>query len=130
MRKFQRRRPLRLLLYSWPAFFVIAILAGFVGRAAWIAYGNARVARESYSAARASREETESRENDLRQKLNELSSPYGIEKELRARYSLRKPGEAVVIFVRPEEKAAAPVVHDSSFFAVWRDWIRAFLPSL
>ncbi|MBI2039038.1 MAG: hypothetical protein HYT22_02045 [Candidatus Niyogibacteria bacterium] len=129
MRKFQQRLSFRSFLYSWPFVLGLAALLFFLGRAAWNAYEKLGLAKNVYADARASRLEIEKKHADLTERLGELSSPYGLERELRERYGLHKPGEEVVIFVRRTPPDGAPA-RAADGAPSWRERLRTWIPTL
>lgn len=101
----------------------------FLGRAAWNAAEKWSFAEDVYEAASAARLRAEQKHDELARQLAELSSPYGLERELRERYGLRTPDEKTVIFVRRPPQDAAPASMTGST-RPWLERLRAWIPTL
>ena len=54
---------------------------------------------EMFSGVDARLEQAKTQEQDLSEKMNYLTNPANLEKELRARFNYAKPGETMVIIV-------------------------------
>ena len=121
------RRAHRPFMYSWPALLVLGVFVVFAGRATWNAFQGVRAAESHLRDTRERREAMERRRDDLTARVKELSNSYGLEKELRERYSLRKPGEEVVIFIRRQPEA--PDATEASLVSWW-ERLRTFIPTL
>ncbi len=127
MRKIQRQHWARSFLYSWPVLALLAFVAALIARPAFRSYEGLRAAEAAYAAAHNHKTEIESRQADLEQRVSELSTPGGLEKELRERYGLRKPGEETVFFVdRPAQSASSSALGPET---LW-DRLETFLSSL
>ncbi|MEK7566933.1 MAG: hypothetical protein AAB527_02255 [Patescibacteria group bacterium] len=104
MKSFQNRNFNRRLMYSWPAVAVIFLVAVFLGQAAVRSYITASRTRSAYLEVKKDREELTAERADLEKKLDYLSTSYGLERELRRKFGLVKPGERLVVMVdRPQE---------------------------
>lgn len=110
MRDFQNRNFKRRLVYSWPVAAAVFLLAVFLGQAAVRSYLVARNTKSAYTEARKDREDLEAKRVELDKTLDYLSTPYGLERELRRKFGLAKPGEHLIVIVdrteeiEPEEK--------------------------
>ncbi len=77
------------------AFVLLFLLA----RAAWNVHHSANSVSTKLSQAQAEEDKLESEKSDLSGKIAELSSPSGIESELRMKYRAVKDGELVAVIV-------------------------------
>lgn len=99
---FQERKEAGRLLASWPVLF---LLGTFIVLTAWGVLKTAMRYREiSKGIAEIDKNISE---NDISRKgferrTSELQTPEGLEKEARARFNLKKPGEEVVIFLNSD----------------------------
>ncbi len=104
MRRFQNRNLGRRIAYSWPAIAVLFLAVVFLGKSALNAYLSAASTRASYIEIKNKREDLLVKNAGLEERLAYLSSPYGLERELRRKFGLIKPGEEALIIVdRPKE---------------------------
>jgi len=99
LREFQERKALWKILASWPAILLLGTLLIFAGIgffkifSRYLKIKHDVVALEERIVAQgASRQDFEARA------LN-LATPEGLEKEARARFNLKKPGEEVIVFL-------------------------------
>ncbi|MCH7883463.1 hypothetical protein IIA95_03550 [Patescibacteria group bacterium] len=99
MKRFQKHYFLKNIKYSWPVLFALAILIFFMGRATLSAYLRSRVATQAYLDIKQKREELSHKHAALEKKLRYLSSSYGLEKELREQFGVKRPDEEVIIIV-------------------------------
>jgi len=124
MQRFQRRNFLRRIIYSWPVVLVLTLLFIFIGRATFHAYLRARIANQTYLGVRQEREELSGKQDALEKKLTYLSSPYGLKKELRQRFSVKKPDEKLIIIIdRPISESETPSEESVSR---WKNFLDVF----
>lgn len=119
MRKFQNQDPVRKIIYSWPAIFVLFLAAVFLGKSAINTHFNASLTRATYLDVRSKHEDLLVKKTDLEKRLDYLSSAYGLERELRRKFGLVKPGEELMIIVDRPQENERPVDGDnlSAFFS-------------
>ena len=118
MQNFQNRSFKRKIMYSWPVVAAVFLVAAFLGQAAARSYFAARNTRLTYEEAKKDREEVGAQRTELEKRLDYLSSPYGLERELRRKFGLAKPGESLMIIVdRPKETVFEEKNNFSSFVA-------------
>src|SRR3989338_10957823 len=119
MQIFQNRNFIRRVMYSWPVVVLVFSAAVFVGQSALRSYLGAKHARSAYFEVKKEREDLAAQRADLEKRLNYLSTPYGLEKELRRKFGLVKPGEELMIIVDRPQENERPVDGDnlSAFFS-------------
>ena len=66
------------------------------------------------------------RENDLTGKIDELETENGLEKEIRERFPVIKPGEEVIMIVKDEEDGSSgnDVSSDDGWWSRFVKWIK------
>src|SRR3989344_8018220 len=100
MDRFQNQTSFRRFLYSRPAAAVLAVLLGW---STIQSYLRVRSAGRVYQEVKEEREGLVLKKNQLSDRLNYISSPYGLEKELRRKFNLILPGEELLVVVdRPQ----------------------------
>ena len=103
MDRFQNRTSFRRFLHSRPAAAVFAVLVFLLGWSAVKSYLGVRSAGRVYQEVKAEREELVLEKNRLADRLSYISSPYGLEKELRRKFNFILPGEELLVVVdRPQ----------------------------
>ena len=108
MQRFQNRNLGPRIAYSWPAIAVLFLAVVFLGKSAVNAYLGATNTHASYIEIKNKREDLLAKNADLEKRLDYLSNPYGLERELRRKFGLIKPGEEALIIVdRPKENQPA-----------------------
>ncbi len=84
---------------------LLAGAAFFAVRGTWSMYGKLSAAGESSSAAAHELRDLQVRQIRIQADIERLSSPRGVEGELRERYGLAKPGEGVIQVVESQSSA-------------------------
>ncbi|MEK7599187.1 MAG: hypothetical protein AAB474_01905 [Patescibacteria group bacterium] len=127
MRSFQRQSLIRKIIFSRPLIILLAVLAAFIVRFAFQNYLSFSAVNEAYLKVKKDREELSRKKDDLESRLEYLSSPYGLEKELRRRFSLKKPDEELAIIVdrqaqNPENKAGSSETLRQKFYDFFKNF--------
>jgi cell division protein FtsB len=99
MRSFQRQSLSRKIIFSWPSVILLSVLAALIARLAFQSYLSFSAVSDAYLKIKKDREELSQKKDDLESRLSYLSSPYGLEKELRRRFNLKKPDEELAIII-------------------------------
>lgn len=87
-------------LISSPITLVLAlVLLVFLTRAAWNVHRSADVASAKLSQAQSEVDDLKAQQSNLSEKINYLSTPAGVETELRTKYRAVKQGESVAVIV-------------------------------
>jgi len=103
MDRFQNQTSFRRFFYSRPAAAVLAVLVVLLGWSTIQSYLRVRSAGRVYQEVKEEREGLVLKKNQLSDRLNYISSPYGLEKELRRKFNLILPGEELLVVVdRPQ----------------------------
>lgn len=103
-------------LYSLPALFLLFLAVFFLGRAAFKAYLGASGVYGVYAEVRAERQELLYKRSELENRLAYLSTPKGLEKELRREFGLASPGESLVTIITRENPNVIPEAGTLSSF--------------
>ena len=108
---------------------MLAILIFFTGRATFSAYLRSRVATQAYLDVKQKREELSHKHAVLERKLRYLSSPYGLEKELRERFGAKRADEEVIIIVdRPAPESEDFAAKQASIWQMIYQMIKKIIP--
>ena len=105
MRSFQERKLANRVLYSWPVLFLAGALAavsfwGVLRNTLTYMEMRREVASEEKKLA-----DYEGSKRRFEEQLSALDPPEGLEKEARARFNLKKPGERVAVFLDSDPPA-------------------------
>lgn len=106
MRNFQNVKTAR-WFYSFPILIVIFLGIIFLGQSSLKAYSRARGARAVYIEVSGDYEKLALKRTDLEKRLAYLSTPYGLEKELRRQFGLAKDGEGLITIIDRHLQAAS-----------------------
>ena len=87
------------LLASPVTLIIVLVIFVVLARAAWAMIGRAKLANERLSQAQAQYAKLEDSQAKLSNEVTELSSPGGIEADLREKYHAVTPGESVAVIV-------------------------------
>ena len=115
-----KRRIRRFVASPW----VLAVLCALIVIAAWNTldmYKKWRLSEEALEQARASYGSLEARAGFLDTKIGELSTEAGIEAEVRERFGVAKPGEAVIVVLSDDDEHEF-VEEDEGWWARVRGW--------
>jgi len=99
MREFRERSYFRKIFFSRPVFLLLLCAVVFIGLSVFEAYKKSRVAILKNEEVTREMEELLRKKEGLESNINRLKVPEGIEKELREKFQLKKPGEEFVVIV-------------------------------
>jgi len=117
MREFQERKKFRKIFLSKPAFALLLCLIVLLAFPIYRMYEKSRQAVLKNGAVENEIADLEQRKKDLEAKVDRLRSEAGVEKELRARFQIEKPGEKyVVILENPNQPPEKPAEQKPGFF--------------
>ncbi len=116
MSAFDEKRRLKRFLYSWPALLFLVGMVGWLASGVWGIYAKERLTRATLESRQEELAEVEGRERELATSINELKTPRGVEKELREKFEVARPGEGVLVIVEgpPHERDEG-----ASSFGIW-----------
>jgi cell division protein FtsB len=116
----RRKKKVRRLLFSRLSIILLLILVFFVGRATWRMYEKAINTRADLALVEAHYNDLESRERELSEKLKELNTEKGVEREIRDTYGVVKENEGVIILVEEEEEDEVKERENNKDFPWWK----------
>lgn len=107
----------------WALTVVLALIAVVVGMSAWRVFGTLAHVRGERIEVEKERDTLVTRIGELKAAVGELGTERGMEKEIRSRYPLVKPGEVEFVFV---DKTDESIVDTSTTTreSVWGKLIR------
>ncbi|OGZ06401.1 MAG: hypothetical protein A2942_00965 [Candidatus Lloydbacteria bacterium RIFCSPLOWO2_01_FULL_50_20] len=111
----RQRTKLRRVLYAKPTIIAVAILVALLLHPVWGMYKKSRDAIARRDKAETELSSLTAREIELDLDIARLSTPGGVEAEIRERFMVAKEGEKVMIIAEPDaEKAHTVTVPDDS----------------
>jgi cell division protein FtsB len=111
----QQKRKFRNIIYHRVTLAMLFLLVLLVLHSTWRVYVKKRESISLMNASTARLSELESRNDELDQKIKKLQTVSGVEEEIRAKFSVAKESENMVIIVR-EEKATSSQQNKSAGF--------------
>ena len=128
MKKFEEKRKFRRALYSRPSVALLVLASIFIGSEIWGWYGKYSESGENRAIAERKLVRLKYRENQLRAEIAALKTEQGIEREIRTKFGLVRPGERVIVVVPAPEnpKQSASAIEGGVFNRVWGRIIEVF----
>lgn len=106
MREFQIRKQIRHIL-AWPLVVCLLVAVLWISYAAIVEYAGVRDARAAREKVERELAEINQKRDTLENKMRELSSDTGMEKVLKERLNVAKPGEHLLVVVKDSGNANA-----------------------
>ena len=97
MKEFQRKNDIKKVIYSRFVLALILIVLFFFVKATIDFYQKAAESKKRKERAETELLELQKRKENLENKIQSLSSPVGVEKELREKFDLVKEGEETIL---------------------------------
>ncbi len=116
MLDFQQKRKVRSLMYNRITIGILSVIILLVLHSTWVVY---RKKVESERMKQASLKNVESlrlRDQELQEKIDRLSTKQGIEEEVRAKFSVAKYEENIVIIVQDEIASTGEKIKKQGFW--------------
>ncbi len=116
MLDFQQKRKVRSLMYNRITIGILSVIILLVLHSTWVVY---RKKVESERMKQASLNNVESlrlRDQELQEKIDRLSTKQGIEEEVRAKFSVAKDEENIVIIVQDEIASTGEKIKKQGFW--------------
>jgi len=103
-----------------PLMMLIALaLLFFLARAAWNVHKSADSVSVKLSQAQAEEEKLKAEQSDLSAQVYKLSTPSGLESELRTKYRAVKEGESVAVIVNDDQATSSSATNTSTTNGWW-----------
>jgi cell division protein FtsB len=116
MRELEHRQKMKRRLYSYPALGALVIMAIALGRGAYLMMEKERESSREAAALEANVLTLSSREAELKQEIEKLETPSGIEEEIKSKFNVAREGESVAIIVDPKALEATTTPEEESWF--------------
>lgn len=117
----KKRKTIERFLYSKITLSLLLFAAAFLAVSVWGVYEKERGTAEVRKKRAEELSNLRAREAELSSEIERLSTPEGIEMEIREKYELGKEGERVVVVIDPAGEDANVAGAEE------RGWFRAFL---
>ncbi|MFC1756609.1 hypothetical protein ACFLZC_00405 [Patescibacteria group bacterium] len=126
MRELKQKNRLNKILFSRPVFAICLVVVVMYSVSLYKIYTRSRQASLRNDLVKEEIKDMEGRKNDLGANIGKLRTDEGIEKELRKKFQVKKPGEDYVIIIDKNEEeegkdlSSEVLAKEESFFKkVW-----------
>ncbi len=124
MMDFQQKRKVRKALYSRITIFLLLIAVIFLARATYHIYTTEKISAENYASVLKNYNNLETQKAALRSEINKLSTESGQEEEIRSKFSVAKPNEAVVLVINGTSSNPASSTNQNT--SLWQKFLNLF----
>jgi cell division protein FtsB len=104
---------------DWLIIGILVLILLVVARATWGLYWKNQRALSNLRSSALRFDKLTEREVILRDKIERLKTPRGIEEEIRNNFPVAKPGERVINFVEEDEKSSLPATTTKKWWQIW-----------
>ena len=123
MLDFQQKRKIRSIIYHRVTLIALFLLVLLMLHSTWNVYNKKSDSENMKNVSFKNVEELRGRSDDLRVKIDRLSTEAGIEEEIRSRFSVAKANEAMVIVVDDDTSKASTTPTGNGF---WQKFLSLF----
>lgn len=102
MRELEQRQRRKRRLYSWPVLVLFLFVTFMFVRGTYGVFKKKFESQHDLQALEAQKQSLDAEQSELSNNIASLQTESGIEKEVKEKYNVAKPGEHVVILVDPE----------------------------
>lgn len=125
MLEFQEKRKVRKFLYSKITLVILAIIIILLLVSVFNVYKKQKVTRDNLAKTRSVLVGLEARERMLSSEIERLGTVNGIEKEIREKYDMVKPGEEVIVIIDSNSENSTSITPVST--SLWqkiKNWLQ------
>ena len=120
MLDFQQKRKLRAVMYHKATLVLLSLLVLFFIHSTWLVYQKKIASEELKVASLQNVSELQLRNKELESKISRLSTPAGVEEEIRSKFTVAKENEAMVIVVDDNSQNMPTTSQKQSFWQkIW-----------
>ena len=128
MKEFQQKQENRSKLYSKYSLFILFVLIILAAKGILSISAKERGSREEMISTQSKEAGLEKRYNNLQSRVSDLKTGEGVEKEIRSKFDVVKPGEHVILVV--DKEVPQSTEQDPSFFKkIWNGMVHVFKKS-
>ena len=120
MLDFQQKRKVRSVIYHKATLVVLFLIVLLLARSTWLVWGKKQESEEMRRVSSQNVEELRARNDNLQSKIGKLDTNSGVEQEIRAKYSVVKEGENMVVVVEDPDSKSATTTQEMGFWKkIW-----------
>ena len=107
-------------MYHRATLIILLLLVFLALRSNWIIYEKKRASDELKESSQARVDELKNRANEIEAKIEHLSTPSGVEDEIRSKFNVAKEGENIVIVLEDDSLDASSTQSKIGFWTkIW-----------
>jgi len=122
MEDFRTKKKIRKRLYSRGVFILLIVVTVLLLKGTWGAWDKQAESKENLKKVEGSLLEARAREEKLGTSIEGLQTPQGLEKEIRGRFSVAKPGEEVILIVEENASEDEGTLANRPWWKKVKDW--------
>ena len=120
MKEFQTKRRWRRILFSWPVIAALLLIIIWLFSLTAREYLAVKAVKKENAALEKELISLEEKNKTMEERLKNMNSAAGLEKIIRERFNVKKPGEEVLVVLNKEEKEAGGESEKRGFFnSLW-----------
>lgn len=123
MYEFQQKRKVRQIIYSKWSLLFLAVIVILLAKGNWGVIRKELGSRQNLNNVEKELLLVKEKETELRSNIYKLNTPEGVESEIRSRFSVKKPGEEVVLIVEPSNSTSTQDQSNSFWSKIGR-WFK------
>ena len=112
---FQQKNKIRRILYSRPVVIIIVIIALYSLYSTWSIYEKMVQSREAMEKSEKELLTLATKNNQLDADISQLQTSDGVEKEIRNKFGVAKPGENMAVIVSDDDASSSATSTHQSF---------------
>ena len=124
MQSFQRKKKLSQIIYSPITLVILLVVVALLGRSTLRVFLKERESAQNLAEAKEELQKLQNKQEDLDQDIKRLSTPEGVEEELRSKYAIKKGDEALVVIV--DDKASTTEATSTAKQSWWQNFLGYF----
>ena len=124
MLDFQQKRKVRKVLYSRLTIFLLFVAVLFLIRATYHIYTTEKISADNYAAVLKNFNDLKARQAMLGSQIDRLSTESGQEEEIRSKFSVAKPGEAVITVISSTSSPSVDLTNSGT--GLWQKFLGLF----
>ena len=113
---FRQKNKFRKFFYSPVVVVIFVIIASYTLYSTWSLYLKLAQSRQDLEKSQKQLLALASKNNQLDSQINELQTDQGVEKEIRSKFGIAKPGENMAVIVSDGETSTTSDSNNESFF--------------
>lgn len=124
MEDFKRKKNIKKKVYSRTSFFVLLVISIFLLKGAYGVLQKQIESKENLAHVEQRLLEAQERKNELSSSIQHLQTEAGIEKEIRNKFDVSRPGEEVIVIIDSKNSESDIELENQSVYERVSQWIK------